>query len=295
MKECRLAKEEETNPQKLLWRHCFGDSESYIDFHFAHRNKKDKTVILLDDEEIAAMLTMIPVKTVTPKKLSIDTVMFYAIATHPDYQNKGYATRLMDFSNQYLRENDRHLSVLVPASKKLFGFYNKQGYSDGFYIRETQLTRTAINNLPICKSSKFTISAISPKEYNQRRNNQLEGRLYVAYADEDIAYQKKLSQLSGADIYGIESLEVQGCVVIERVNLDKVLIKEILLPAQAINGAIKEISNQLYALEYILRMPAYLGEHLEGSIRPFGMIRGHREIELEITPESLGYLGLAFD
>lgn len=295
MSEVRLAREGEINCQKELWKLCFGDSNTYIDFYYANRYKEDETVILLNDEEISAMLTMIPVKTMAPDNLSIDTAMLYAIATHPDYQNRGFATRLMDFSKQYLCANNKDLSILVPANKQLFGWYRKQGYQDGFYIRETQLTREMIDLLPCCKSSKCTISSITPKEYNQRRNRQLNGRVYVAYADEDIAYQKMLSLRSGADIYGIESGELLGCVAIEQLDSDKVFIKEFLLPEKHLNEAIKQIAQILYGKEYILRTPVYLGEQLGGSIRTFGMIRAHREIGLNITPETLGYLGFAFD
>jgi len=295
MSEIRLAKEGEANRQKELWKLCFGDSDSYINFFYANRYKEDETAVLLYDEEISAMLTMIPVKTMVPDKQCIDTVMLYAIATHPNYQNRGFATKLMDFSTQCLRANNKDLSILVPAHKQLFDFYRKQGYQDGFYIRETQFSHEMVHSLPFQDFSQYSISPITPEEYNKRRNHQLSERLYIAYADEDIAYQKMLSQQSGADIYGIELEEIRGCVAIERLYYDKVFIKEILLPEKQINGALKQIAQQLYAKEYILRTPAYLGEHLGGSIRPFGMIRGHREIDLKITPETLGYLGFAFD
>ena len=295
MSEIRLAKEGETSRQKEIWKQCFGDSDSYIDFYYSNRYRVEETLILLHNGEISAMLTMIPVRTIQPEKLSIDTVMLYAIATDPKYQNRGFATQLIDFSNQYLRANNKNLSVLVPANQQLFDYYRKQGYQDGFYIRETLLTQEKIYNLPIIESFHCTISAITPEEYNHRRNNQLNGWLYIAYDDKDVAYQKMLSQASGADIYGIESEEIQGCVAIERLNYDKVLIKEILVPEKHIDEVLKQISKQVHAKEYILRTPAYLYSHLGGDIRPFGMIRGQRETESKITPETLGYLGFAFD
>lgn len=295
MSKIRLAREGDTNRQKELWKHCFGDSDSYINFFYANRYKKDETAVLLHNEEISAMLTMIPVKTMLPDNRCLDSLMFYAIATHPNYQNRGFATQLIDFCNQYLKENNKDCSLLVPANKQLFDFYRKQGYEDGFYIRETLFTREMIETSLSCEFSNYKISSINPKDYNQRRNNQLYGKLYVQYCERDIAYQKMLSQQSGADIYGIDSEEIQGCAAIERLNADKLLIKEILLPEKAINGALKQISQQLCAKEYTLRTPAYLGEDLRGSVRPFGMIRGLRKIESTLTSSALGYLGFAFD
>ncbi|MDP4159283.1 MAG: GNAT family N-acetyltransferase [Bacillota bacterium] len=295
MSEVRLAQIGEIIRQKELWKSCFGDPDSYIDFYYANRYKDDETAVLLQDGEITAMLTRIPVQTVLPDNRSFSTVMLYAIATHPNYQNHGFATKLMDFSHQYLKAEKMELSVLVPAQRKLFDFYRRQGYQDGFYIRETLISRDRVVSLRIHKSCNCTISTITPEEYNHRRSKQLSGRLFISYADEDIAYQKKLSQLSSADIYAVDIEDIQGCLAVERITSERVLIKEILLPEDFINVAIKQIVQLLPAEEYILRTPPYLGEHLGGCVRPFGMIRVPSGMNLVITPDDLGYLGFAFD
>lgn len=295
MLEFRQAKKGEINHQKEIWKVCFGDPDKYIDFYFANRYKEQETLLLLHNGTIAAMLTMLPVKTVTPEKRMFNTAMLYAIATHPTEQNKGFSTRLMDYSNQFLMASDRVLSILVPAEEQLFDFYRQRGYQNGFYIREVPLTKTLIDNLPTHEPCKCTISPINAEEYNRRRNKQLSNRLYIAYADEDMAYQKKLSRLSGADLYGINGENIQGCVAIERVNSAKVLIKEILVPDGVLNEAIKLIAQHLKAQQFILRTPAHLAEHLGGTVRPFGMVRILKDIDLKITPEELGYLGFAFD
>lgn len=294
----RLARIGEIVRQKEIWKLCFGDPDNYIDFYYANRYKEDETLLLLAEGEITAMLTMIPVKTVDTNDQSFNTAMLYAIATHPEDQNRGFASQLMESSNPYLRANNSDLSILVPAGKRLFDFYRKQGYQEAFYIREALLTRDMIDRLDSSEISRFyqvAISSITPEEYNQRRDLLLKGRLHIAYADRDIFYQKKLSQLSGADIYAIDIEGKLGCAAIERVNSDTVLIKEILLPEEFIHQGIIEIAQLLSAKEYILRTPAYLGEDLGGSVRPFGMIRADREIDIDLTPEAQGYLGLAFD
>ncbi|KJR49077.1 Acetyltransferase [Desulfosporosinus sp. I2] len=295
MSEIRLAQKGDTVRQKEIWKRCFGDPDSYIDFYYANRYREDETAVLLQDGEISAMITMISVRTVLPDKRNFNTAMLYAIATHPQYQNRGFATQLMDFSNRYLRAKENEFSVLVPAKMQLFDYYRKQGYQDGFYIREALLLRDRVDYLPIHKLYNCTISSITPEEYNRRRNIQLRGRLFISYHDEDIAYQKRLSQQSGADIYALDIEDIQGCLTLERITSDRVFIKEILLPEDYIYTAIKQIILRLSAKEYVLRTPSYLGEKFGGSVRPFGMIRIHREVGTVITSEDQGYLGLAFD
>ncbi|MDR3541135.1 MAG: GNAT family N-acetyltransferase [Desulfosporosinus sp.] len=295
MFEVRLAQKGEMDHQKDLWKRCFGDSDSFIDFYYANRYKEDQTAVLLHEGEILAMLTMVPVRTVLPDNRNFKTAMLYAIATHPEYQNIGFAARLMDFSNHYLKTLKTELSVLVPAKEQLFDYYRKQGYQVKFYIRETQFFRDRFERRAYDQSCKCMVSEVTPQEYNCRRNKQLNGRLFIAYSDEDIAYQKKLSQLSGVDIYAIDIAEIQGCLAVERITPDKVLIKEILLPENLMNVAIQQIVRQLSAKEYVLRIPPYFGEDLGGCIRPFGMIRVNREFDWVTPPEGLGYLGFAFD
>lgn len=295
MREVRLAGKGEVTGQKEIWKLCFQDSDDFIEFFYTNRHKEDQTMLLLHDEVISAMLTMVPVKIITGDTQSYNSTMLYAVATHPKCQNRGFATQLMDYTHQYLREKNSACSVLVPAEKQLFDFYRRLGYEDGFYIREFIFTRGIIENFPVADTAKCMITDIDPEEYNQIRNQQLSGKLFISYANEEIAYQKKLSQLSGADIYRIEIGKVQGCAAIERLNPDKIIIKEILISDRVLAAAVKQIADLLQAKEYLMRTPAFLGEHLAGVVRPFGMIKTTRESGLKVTAGDLAYLGLAFD
>lgn len=291
--EKRLAQKGEAVQQREIWKDCFGDPDSYIDFYYANRYKEEETALLLHEGQILAMLTMIPVKTVFPDNQSSNTAMFYAIATKPQYQNRGFAAQLINYSNQLLGSRNE-LSVLVPANKKLFAYYRKLGYQDGFYLREILLKREGIDSLSAHETHECMITPINSEEYNARRIKQLGGRFYISYADNDVTYQKKLSQQSGADIYAVDIENIQGCLIVERIDLAKVFIKEILIPDDYLNIAIKEITQLLPAKEYVVRTPTFLGKHLGGVTRCFGMIKVPGESDLRINTEE-GYLGIAYD
>lgn len=300
MVEVRWAKEGEIVRQKELWKLCFGDPQSYIDFYFANRYKKDETLVLLHDGLIIAMLTLMPVKTVLPDNRSFASRMLYAIGTHPEYQHEGFGTQLMDLCHKYQEENDIGFSILVPAEQSLVDFYHNQGYRESFYLREFVFSSDTLANLTDSRFLRCKISPLEPKEYNTRRNNELNGKYYIAYGDEDIQYQKKLSRKSGADIYairieGTNGWEVNGCMVIEKISSEKVIIKEFLIREEFFHSVIKEIYKLIPAQEYILRTPVDYGENLGGKIIPFGMIKDQREFGPEKTSIGRGYLGIAFD
>lgn len=302
MIEIRLAREGEIDRQKDMWKLCFGDRETYIDFYFANEYKENETLALTYNKEIVSILTMIPMKTVLPDKRSLSSAMLYAIATHPDYRNRGYSTELITYAEKYLAGMQNHFTILVPAGQHLFDFYRKQGYREYFYLREALLSLAEIDILSAQVSCRCKVYPLDSKEYNLRRNELLHGSLYIAYTEDEIRYQQKLSRYSGADIYAIDLVDLsggigkkQGCAVIERRNTSRVVIKELLLPEDNYLPVLKELTRFIPSREYVVRTPAHLGQSLGGSVRPFGMIKSPAKNNLKMLPDMQGYLGIAFD
>lgn len=292
--EIRLARENEITPQKELWKHSFGNEDQFIDFYYTHRYQPEKTAVLLVDGRIVSMLTMIPVRLFTPEGQENEVSMLYAVATLPSYRYKGLAGRLIDTTHHYL-ESKKNLSILVPAEPSLYDYYRRRGYQEIFYHREAVLSRDGQKSIAAGKSGRCMIHRAAPEEYNTVRNRLLRGTYYIAYHEEEIGYQKKLSQYSGADIYVLDIEESNGCAVVERISPDKVMIKEILLSEEYLMEAVQELMEMFKAREYIIRTPAWVNVVPGGEIHPFGMFRDDKKIGVKITTQDLGYLGLAFD
>lgn len=299
MVEIRLAKKGEETYQKNIWKVCFGDQDSYIDLYFSNKYKPDETVVLLNKGDIAAMATMIPAKLVMPSGKALNLAMLYAVATHPKDQGKGFSTQIMAFCNKHLMEKGTDLSILVPAEEGLFDFYSKRGYQDAFYIREVTLTHEQIARFKTNINQVVSIEPVEADEYNKRRRSLLVGNLYVDYKDEEIDYQKKICKQFGADLYGLNIGETQGCAIIEWVDQNKIFIKEILMPDDLIQEGLKRITQELPAKNYIVRTPIYLGETLGGIIKPFGMVKSYDHLPSQTKDEIFhgkrGYMGIAYD
>jgi GNAT superfamily N-acetyltransferase len=291
----RLARKGEMERQKEIWKLCFGDSEQYIDYYYNYRYREEETAVLLKKGEIAAMLAMLPVKVVSPSGQSFDSLMIYALATHPRFQGRGYAAYLLDFVHQQMTIRQKSYSLVVPSGEELFDFYCRQGYQSGFGMRCNLFCRAeAEKHLPGSRGC-CNLTKIMPPEYNQRREKLLAGRLHVAYSDRDITYQQKLCHRLGTDIYGLECPGEQGCLVIERINPEKVLIKELLIREEYIFSVLREIVRCVPAEEYIIRTPPFSAQQLGGTVNPFAMVRAQRRSEQMLFSGTSGYLGLAFD
>ncbi len=299
MVEIRLAKKGEETYQKNLWKVCFGDDDSYIDFYFSNKYKADETAVLLYNNEIAAMATMIPGKLVMPTGNSQGLAMLYAVATHPESQGKGFSTQIMEFCHKHLMEKGVDLSILVPAEESLFDFYSKRGYQEAFYIRETILTHQQIVTFKTHTNQEVSIETVEADDYNKRRRNLLSGNLYVDYHKEEIDYQKKISKKFGANLYGINIAESKGCAIIERINESQILIKEILMPDHLIQDGLKGIVQEIPAEHYMVRLPSDLGKNLGGIIKPFGMVKLYDNTPVQIKSKvcygKQGYMGIAYD
>ncbi len=293
--EIRTAQAGEEKRQKEIWEKCFQDSDEFIERFYTTRYDQEKTMVLLQDGEIASMLTMLPITVNDTDGQSFAAVMLYAIATHPDYRQRGLATRLLDYTHEYLRLKEYAFSVLVPAEKGLFDFYRKQGYREGFGIRETVISSKNIESFPRDRDHQEKLTEINPQEYNRRRNLFLGGSLHISYLVEEIAYQQELSRRSGADIYGLKIGGNEGCAAIERIGSDKIMVKEILIKDEILPAALRCLLQELAAAQYLIRTPLYLGQELGGVIRPFGMLKPLQKKSLPRKADDLGYLGLAFD
>ncbi len=293
--EIRPAQAGEEKRQKEIWKRCFRDSDEFIEFFYTKRYSPEKTMVLLQNGVIASMLTMMPVTVTSTGGVGFPATMLYAIATHPDYRQRGLANSLMDFTHQYLRQNNCPFSVLVPAEKGLFDFYRRQGYQEGFGVRETVLAGESLARVLMTENCQGKLTEIDPQEYNRRRNLLLGGSFHISYSVEKIVYQQKLSRRSGSDIYGLEIGGNKGCAAVERIAADSIIVKEMLIADEDLLAALRCLAQKLPATRYVIRTPIFWGEEWQGAVRPFGMIKALRKKVLPLKDDGMGYLGLAFD
>ncbi len=299
MTQIRLANKGEVADQKDIWKICFGDEDSYINLYYSEKYKADETAVLLYEDKIAAMATMIPARLIRPDHEVLSLAMLYAVATHTNYQGKGFSTQIMDFCNKHLMETGMDLSILVPAEESLFDFYAKRGYKKAFYVRELTLSYEQILTFKTNINNKVSIEKLEAEDYNKRRRALLVGRLYVDYNEEEINYQKTVALAFGGDLYGINVGETRGCFVVERIDEDHLMVKEILMPANLVKTGLGIIAQVFPAKNYMVRLPTYLGQNLGGKVRPFGMMKLYDHVA-KATSEQIfynkhGYLGIAFD
>ncbi len=300
MSTTRLSLTQDIPRLKQIWKKCFQDPDAFIDFYFAQFHEPDQSMVLLVDGEIASMLTMIPLTLQLRTDCTVPCVMLYAIATDPAYQGKGLARELMEAANAYAAQRNIAYSLLVPASPSLFSFYEKSCYEAGFPVFESTYFAKDAPAFSFEQNSRCAFLPLSAEHYNALRDELCASNAYIKYPAASVLFQKRLSALSGADLYAIEFNNIRGCAAVERLGKQKLFIKELLWPSSDSNPVLDGIASLFFAQEIFLRSPLFLPAPPLAVSRPLAMIKPIQPSS--VLPCSIAniqknetYLGLAFD
>ena len=167
----RFAEIKDKNKIIKLWHNVFGDDEKSIEYFFGLYY--GDMIIYEEKEEIAAMLTVLPVTLENKKGRYI-----YAVATDLRFRCRGLSTKLLNYANKYIKENGECFSVLVPAEENLFAFYEKRGYTTVECIEKCRYDALS----PI----ETEIEEIAAEEYKKQRKEILRDYFPIEWGAEEL-------------------------------------------------------------------------------------------------------------
>lgn len=108
---------------RALWKEAFSDDNGYFDFFSALCFSPRHTLVLKEKGEILSALYILDCEY---KNRKIGYI--YAVATDEAHRGRGFASRLLKFSDGYLKAHGYSAAILRPASEKLFDYYKNLGY-----------------------------------------------------------------------------------------------------------------------------------------------------------------------
>lgn len=270
---------------KKLWGDIFGDAPEMVEAYFAHRHRDENMLVEIQSDDIAGMLSMLPLRLASPGK-SFPARYIYAVATDIRYRNQGVSTRLLDYAHLFMQGRGEAAAILVPASPSLFDFYGKRGYKTAFSL---DTVRYEYTNLPPFPRDGY-FAPCAPEEYASLRDKAFSSsRLYACWDENSVAYAV-LSFGPEGGVTKLSSGNGGGCAAWERQE-DTVLIRELAITNMDVPTALAVLHKMLNAKAYRVRLPE---NSLPGaSALPFGMIRWLiPEPTLQGKPP---YLSLALD
>jgi GNAT superfamily N-acetyltransferase len=270
---------------KKLWGDIFGDTPEMVEAYFAHRHWDENMLVDKQNDDIAGMLSMLPLRLTSPGG-SFSARYIYAVATDVKYRNQGVSTRLMDYAHAFMKGRGEAAAILVPASPSLFDFYGKRGYITAFSLDTVRFEAADLPSFP--RDGYF--APCTPGEYANLRDKAFASScLYACWDEKSVAYAIMSFGPEGG-VTRFSSGDGEGCAAWERQE-DAVLVRELALVNMDVLAALAVLHRMLNAKYYQVRLPE---NSFPGAITlPFGMIRW-----LVPEPTLLGkppYLSLALD
>jgi len=133
-------------PQVLhIWQTCFGDSEDYVRFFWENALPHCAGRGYCADGALASMLFMLPGELIFPEDSggapATPTHYIYAVATLPEYRQRGIATKLL----QHAAANGTSALALYPATAQLQRYYAKQGFVPAFRKQDSGMGKFAFS------------------------------------------------------------------------------------------------------------------------------------------------------
>lgn len=262
---------------KRLWSTCFDDSDAYVDLYFRHRYRAENTLVNVSMGVPVAMLTMLPVIATCPG-MEIPARYLFAVATRPDRRGKGLATELLDHAHDWMKDQGIGLSMLVPGSPGLFGFYRRHRYKSIFNLQHARYEAppyrtTSGKYLATVPSQLSSLAALRNRFFKN-------SRLFVSWDESALSYIDMECALLGGSVltFKHETMEV-GYAVCYRIH-DGIVAKELVIEDSDFELAVGALQRFYHGQRLEVRLCADHPTRTCGSPVPFGMGRWHdRELE----------------
>ena len=107
-----------------LWRNCFHDSESYMDFYFQEKCKDNYIIVDVEDNHVVSMVHLNPYHLRWQGK-EVNSCYIVGVSTEEAYRRQGKMRELLEQAFLKMQSEQVPFTYLMPANKKIyepFGF-----------------------------------------------------------------------------------------------------------------------------------------------------------------------------
>lgn len=230
-----------TKQLKKIWKECFHDENSYIDFFFQEYFNENTTLVYLLEGIPVSMLTLMPAR--LHESAGLRKVYYvYAVATLPEARGKGFSSKLLNYANMLTKDS----TFLQPATKELVNFYEQNGYSKAIVRKTSYINREQLRFNE--KQMKLKAATISPMQrnyivrelsekdcslYKKIRDKHLSDQGYIEWEEPVLAYAMKENAFTGGktllidDTFVVMIREHEGVLYIREHTMPSDMILEL--------------------------------------------------------------------
>lgn len=257
----RIANNSDIINLRKLWEDCFPGEPAFDNYYFDHIYKAENTLIYELNGRLIASLQRLPYS-IGKKPLTY----IYGAMTSPDYRKQGIMKELLDYSSEMDINNGIIGSILIPANKNLFNYYEKSGYKTAFYAKREYIT--------LDNNKCMTLEDMLPEDIADIYN-----RLEIPHLDRSAEYIKEqINMYSALGGYVLGIKEIGYCFGYYD---DELTIDELICPSEYRESFICSVMRKFNRKSANITSPY-------GSI-PMGMLKSYTEFNLDNAYMNLMY------
>lgn len=117
---------------KRIWKSVFGDTDYYVELFFEYNFSAERALICIENSTPVSMLYF-PQYYVRFFDKIVKSGYICGAATLPEYRGQGIMSEMLYAAFDKMSVMGDTISVLIPASDSLYGYYSRFGYSECFY------------------------------------------------------------------------------------------------------------------------------------------------------------------
>lgn len=127
---------------KQMWRESFAVDVRWLDMYFdkVYRHEDVLTLTAGDDDDVIASSLLLQRYTLYFHSSPVPMGYISGATTRRQYRDRGYMKQLMRDALEESYSRGDALVALIPASRRLFYYYDRLGFSTVFYIDEERYT-----------------------------------------------------------------------------------------------------------------------------------------------------------
>lgn len=127
------------NIVRQIWQECFRDTPQWMDMFFSQVYDDDDALVLeYNNKPVSSLL--LQKYTMAWHGEEIPMGYISGAATRRQERGRGHMSELLRIALRQARHRGDMLVSLIPASRRLFFFYDRLGFSTVFYIKEDRYT-----------------------------------------------------------------------------------------------------------------------------------------------------------
>lgn len=233
---------------------CFKDGRAYTEKMFEYAFEPDNVLVYVENSAPIAMLFMLPYRFFGAGG-AITCQYIYAACTAEAYRGKGLMSELLHRANEISRERGQLLSVLVPASESLFGYYGNSGYETTFDLLETEVQGKEIESYPDPTPELADMGV--DEVFNLRAKHWGNHPLTLERDHRSLTFTLSDNALFGGKSLGFEAGTGSGYALCYP-REESLFVKELCCDSASVNRLLKGIHRVYRNERYVIRTPLFL-------------------------------------